>query len=301
MRCALAETGRGEEQGGRDLPPTRYVRSRSGSASRCGPGAWITPRTGVREGDGHGEYGTVHGRVHRGARRRPEPRAGPDIRERTRGAAQRALVPTRGLPHQSGERVDEGAGICPSTRCRRVHHGEAVSEQQQSTVDAQLDAPLAEAHARGLLEEAAEGALAGPDPSSELLERGRVLHVVLDEMGEFPEALVTGLGKVQRLLRGGGELIDDDPPQPVPTARGSRSVAGQGEGGLARESAVTASTEGCAGRSSATASAMNTMRMSVAPCARCWWTEPAGIQAARFGGAIQEPSSVTSESTPLAG
>src|SRR5699024_10803644 len=123
------------------------------------------------------------------------------------------------------------------------------------------DAPLAEAHACGLLEQAAEGALPGPDAPTELFQRGRVLHLLLHEVGERPEPLVARLGQVERLLRGGGEIGADGSRQLLPALVSAR--------GASPESGATASTEACAGRSPAEASAMNTLRMSVAPCARC--------------------------------
>jgi hypothetical protein len=41
--------------------------------------------------------------------------------------------------------------------------------------------------------------------------------------------------------------------------------------------------------------------MSVRPCARWWWSKPAGVQAARLAGAIQVPAAVVTDSTPVAG
>ena len=59
-------------------------------------------------------------------------------------------------------------------------------------------------------------------------------------------------------------------------------------------------TAGWAGTSRARDGGRKTIRMSVSPCARWWWVDPAGVQATRLAGTIDVPRSVCTDRTPRA-
>jgi hypothetical protein len=81
-------------------------------------------------------------------------------------------------------------------------------------MDAQLAAPLAEAHPELAVEQPAQRALAGPDLMAELSEGGRAGRIAQQQSGHGPQPRVAGHRQVQRLLGGEDQLVDRHRPQP---------------------------------------------------------------------------------------